>query len=155
MSRSIGDLDPRIQERAHSFIRELQALGFRYSILETRRSPLVQRAYYAQGREPLNAINKKRADAGLYLLGEAEGKRIITWTRKSLHLDGFALDVVPVNSNGSIPWSIKDATIAARWMALGEVGERHGFEWGGRWTPLNAWGLGRDLPHFQITVDKI
>lgn len=155
MSRSIDDLDPRILDRARAFIRELQSLGFRYSVLETRRSPLVQRAYYAQGRETLEDINKKRAEAGLYLLGEDEAKRIITRTLKSLHIEGMALDVAPVNSNGSIPWAVNDAAAAARWIALGEVGERNGFEWGGRWTPLSKWGLGWDIPHFQITEAKV
>jgi len=148
--REIEKLDPIIRDRARAFLETLKVLEFRFTVLETIREESVQEAYYAQGREPVETVNSKRELAGLYPISAAEAGRIITWTKYSRHIDGLALDVAPLLPNGSIPWVIKDASIAALWMSLGEVGERSGFAWGGRWKPLDDWGLGRDLPHFEV-----
>jgi peptidoglycan L-alanyl-D-glutamate endopeptidase CwlK len=108
----------------------------------------VQEAYYAQGRKPLAEINEKRKKAGLYLLDAAEGKRIITWTMQSAHLVGIAADVVPV-VNGKIPWVITGEN-AELWLTFGRLGQEAGLEWGGTWTPLDRYGIGKDAQHYQL-----
>lgn len=150
--RTIEHLDPRVRDNARAFVDALTAQGYRYTILETRREYAVQMAYYAQGRENPEIVSLKRATAGLPPISDAEAGRIITWTKHSYHLDGLAMDVAPLLPNGMIPWVIKDATIAALWMSLGELGEKCGFAWGGRWDPKDKWGLGRDLPHFEVRL---
>ena len=154
MSRLIADLDPAIKSKAQAFVLELQAKGIKYTILETLRTVETQRAYYAQGRASISEINKLRSDAGLWPIGEAESKRIITYTMDSKHLKGQALDVAPLLESGRILWTADTPEDAARWRQIGEIGEKHGLSWGGRWhttkRPLNAHGLGWDLPHFEI-----
>jgi hypothetical protein len=152
MGHSVDELSGIAKTLAYEFIDRLRMKGIEYQIRETYRPQIIQDAYYAQGREPLEKVNDLRARAGLYLLGAEEGKRIITKAKTSKHTERMAIDIVPVLSTGKIPWVVKDATVAAIWLELGELGESVGFEWGGRWTPLDAWGLGWDLPHYQVKI---
>ena len=141
-------LKPEVRRYFDDFIGRLDQQGLRYSILETLRTVEVQEAYYAQGRKPLEEINELRKKAGLYLLGEEEGKKIITKTMQSVHLTGRAADIVPV-VNGKIPWDIT-ADNAELWLTFGRLGQEAGLEWGGTWTPLNQFGIGWDAPHYQF-----
>jgi peptidoglycan L-alanyl-D-glutamate endopeptidase CwlK len=129
------------------FLSLLDRHGLRYSVIETLRTQAAQEAYYAQGRKPLAGINELRKKAGLYPLGEAEGKRIVTKTMRSVHLTGKAADIVPV-VNGKIPWNIT-AENAELWLVFGRLGQEAGLEWGGSWAPLDRFGIGWDAPHYQ------
>jgi peptidoglycan L-alanyl-D-glutamate endopeptidase CwlK len=139
LHRDIESLAPEAQEKARAFLGELDAEKIRYCVIETVRTLLVQKAYYAQGRKPLEEINTLRRAAGLWEIGPEEGKRIITWTLDSRHLTGMALDLVPVDIDDSIMWNAPFET----WEKIGSIGEKNGFEWGGRWKE-------RDLPHFEV-----
>jgi peptidoglycan L-alanyl-D-glutamate endopeptidase CwlK len=140
-------LKPEARPYFEGFIGMLEKQGFRYSILETLRTKEAQEAYYAQGRRPLDEINELRKKAGLYLLGEGEGKRIVTKTMESVHLAGLAADIVPV-IGGKIPWNIA-AENAGLWLTFGRLGQEAGLEWGGAWAPLDRFGIGWDAPHYQ------
>jgi peptidoglycan L-alanyl-D-glutamate endopeptidase CwlK len=142
-------LAPEARPYFDSFLRKLDAEGLRYSVVETLRSPEVQAAYYAQGRKPLEEINTLRKKAGLYLLGEAEGKRIVTRTMHSVHFTGKAADIAPV-IDGKIPWNVTSREIAGLWLAFGRLGREAGLEWGGAWPPLDKYGIGWDAPHYQL-----
>jgi peptidoglycan L-alanyl-D-glutamate endopeptidase CwlK len=141
-------LQPEARPYFDRFLNKLEQRGLRYSVLETLRTQAVQEAYYAQGRRPLEEINELRKKAGLYLLGETEGKKIVTKTMRSVHLTGTAADIVPV-LDGKIPWNIAAET-AGLWLAFGRLGEEAGLEWGGGWPPLDRFGIGWDTPHYQI-----
>jgi hypothetical protein len=145
----IETLDPSIQEPARLFVGKLEATTFKYTILETRRSAARQAALWAQGREPMERINALRALSGFGPLAKDEAGRIVTWARHSKHQDGLALDIAPLLANGRIPWVVRDRATADLWLQLGELGESCGFAWGGRWPKIDAWGLGKDLPHFE------
>jgi peptidoglycan L-alanyl-D-glutamate endopeptidase CwlK len=147
--RSLTSLDPAFQPRAAEFINRLKEAGLAYTVLETLRTTAVQTAYYAQGREPLEAVNAKRTLAGLWLITAEENRKVITQTMKSVHMDGKALDVVPLMRDGSIPWNIATQEIADLWKQFGEIGRSAGLEWGGDWKPLDRWGIGWDPPHYQ------
>ena len=144
----ISSLDVTIRNKVLDMIAHLEREKIKYKVLETRRSPSVQEAYYAQGRENYARVCVLRDLAGLPKIGEDEAKRIITWTKKSRHIDGMAIDIVPVK-DGKIPWVVNDAETAELWFRIGRIGEFYGLEWGGRWSPFNAFKLGADLPHFQ------
>jgi peptidoglycan L-alanyl-D-glutamate endopeptidase CwlK len=143
----IQQLIPEVRPLFEAFLLSLDKNGLKYSVLETLRTIEVQEAYYAQGRKPLVEINELRKKAGLYLLGEDEGKKIITKTMRSVHLTGRAADIVPV-INGKIPWNIT-ADNAELWLDFGRLGQEAGLEWGGEWKPLNQFGIGWDAPHYQ------
>jgi peptidoglycan L-alanyl-D-glutamate endopeptidase CwlK len=142
-------LAPQARPYFESFLWKLDAEGLRYSVVETLRTPEVQAAYYAQGWKPLEEINALRKMAGLYLLGEEEGKRIVTKTLQSVHFGGRAADIVPV-IDGKIPWNITSREIAGLWLAFGRLGQDAGLEWGGAWQPLDKYGIGWDAPHYQL-----
>jgi hypothetical protein len=150
--RTLNSLDPAFQPLAAEFIWQLKKAGLDYTVIETLRTLAVQTAYYAQGREPLEAVNKERALAGLWLITVEENKRVITQTMESVHLDGWALDVAPLMPNGNIPWNITTREIADLWKRFGEIGQSVGLEWGGGWKPLDRWGIGWDPPHYQAKV---
>lgn len=73
----------------------------------------------------------------------------VSWTTHSKHEPqppenlSEALDVVPTALLGTKFWS-PDHPL---WQKLGPIGEKHGFEWGGRWKHINN-GKG-DVSHFQ------
>ncbi|MDR0487048.1 MAG: M15 family metallopeptidase [Treponema sp.] len=140
-------LKPEVRKFFEDFAGRLDRQGLRYSILETLRTKEVQEAYYAQGRKTLAEINELRKKAGLYLLGEEEGKKVVTQTMESVHLTGMAADIVPV-INGKIPWVIT-AENAGLWLEFGKLGQEAGLEWGGSWKPLNRFAIGWDAPHYQ------
>jgi peptidoglycan L-alanyl-D-glutamate endopeptidase CwlK len=147
--RSLNALDPAFLPAAEEFVGRLKEARLGYTVVETLRTPAVHLAYWSQGREPLEAVNEKRTKAGLWLIGEADNKKTVTQTMKSVHLEGKALDVAPLLPNGTIPWNISTREIADLWKRFGEIGRAVGLEWGGEWKPLDRWGVGWDPPHYQ------
>ncbi len=135
--RSIDELDPSFRANVEAFLAELDAREMKYFIIETKRLLEVQAAYYAQGRQPLDEVNNLRKDAGLWLIKEEQNQKPITWTMKSKHLDGIAIDLAP-SVDGNIPWGAAFEV----WEKYGEIGESVGLEWGGRWKT-------RDCPHYE------
>jgi peptidoglycan L-alanyl-D-glutamate endopeptidase CwlK len=148
---SLDLLDPVALPFFESFINKLEKAGLTYSVLETLRKVEVQRAYYAQGRQPLEEINELRKIAGLPPLKEKDSKYEITWTMKSYHLVGRAADIVPF-LNGKIAKRITKNN-AGIWLEFGRLGQEAGLGWGGNWKPLDKYGIGIDAPHYQYTVE--
>jgi len=146
--KNTESLNPKFQGLVKDFLKKLDDAKIMYSVLETLRTQSTQDAYYSQGRDSLETTNAKRKEAGLYAITENENKRIITKTKSSKHIFGMAIDIVPI-INKKIPWSVDTKEKADAWKKLGEIGESCGLEWGGKWTPLDSFGLGWDLPHFQ------
>jgi peptidoglycan LD-endopeptidase CwlK len=66
----------------------------------------------------------------------------VSWTTHSRHLTGDAIDICPfdtwaLHSSDKLHWG-EDPV----WQQIGEIGERIGLIWGGRWTQ-------KDLGHFE------
>ena len=148
MMRNLNLIKHEAKPFFDGFIKRLEQQGLRYSIVETLRTKETQEAYFAQGRRPLAEINDLRKTAGLWPIGEAEAKKIITQTIQSAHLIGLAADIVPV-VNGVIPWNITKDN-AELWLTFGKLGQEAGLVWGGTWAPLNQFGIGWDAPHYQF-----
>lgn len=145
MSRKIEDLDLDIQVAAGEMLAEMRAdktlrdAGVTdIFISETRRDLAVQMAYYSRGRMAAEDVRAMYKAAGLYVPTDAECATANTWTLKSNHLDGRAIDLVPF-MNGKLNWNAP----AAVWQRMGEIGRRHGFVWGGDWKGRT------DCPHFE------
>lgn len=140
----VGELRPTTAIKVRAFLKECNAKGVPYIIIETRRLPETQMLYYMQGRLDIknnknilaeyNALRKK------YFLWEvAANAPIITWTLDSKHIDGRAIDIAPAK-DGKPWWNADDAT----WYRLGMIGKNNGLVWGGDWpSPKN------DKPHFE------
>ncbi len=118
MSRDTKLLIPELQEKVALFCEEMDRAGQRFVITQTLRTQKEQDALYEQGR--------------------SKPGKIVTWTRKSKHLEGKAFDIVMLDDNGKVTWN------PIAYEKAGEIGEAVGLKWGGNWNGE------KDLPHFEI-----
>ena len=137
LHRDTQSLVPEFRRLVEELIKQLSEKKIPYFISETKREPIVQKAYYAQGRDDLVMVNQLRHAAGLAPISPSENNRKITWTLNSHHMTGKAIDIYPMK-DGSILWNGTEED----WKPIVEIAEALGIEWGGRWTE-------KDMPHFQ------
>ena len=118
MSRALDDLDPTFRPLAVEFLARCVEAGLMVLIVDTKRT------------EAEHADNLRRG---------------VSWTRRSKHLDGLAIDICPYETYAlagadKLRWDPSDPV----WLRIGKLGEAAGMVWGGRWktTP--------DLGHFEM-----
>lgn len=146
MSKDIADLDERIRTKAANAFQKmnespvLRSYGVSaVGISETKRSLTVQMAYYSRSRmKNIEDVRKMYKAAGLYTPSDAECNTANTWTLSSKHIDGLAIDFVPIK-NGSYWWG---APLEV-WEEMGKIGKSCGLNWGGDWK-------NKDCPHFEV-----
>lgn len=150
--REIEKLHPLMQKQVRLFLELCTAHDCPVQVVETLRTRAVQQAYFAQGREPLYAVNTKRQAAGLRPIDSYQNRNIITKcdgvknkSNHQSHADGYgyAVDIAPV-SNGYVWWSAPQDV----WEKIGLLGERAGLDWSAGGYG-NIWGKGWDNPHFD------
>lgn len=129
-SRKLTDLHPQMQPMVTRFLANARAAGIDLLVTCTYRS--------------------NEEQAALYAIGRTKPGRIVTNAKpgRSTHnntLNGkpaaLAVDVVPLRG-GKPVWGTAGAD-GALWRQVGELGEKVGLEWAGRWTTF------REYPHFQ------
>lgn len=133
----INLLQPSFREKVIVFLSELDDNKIEYKINETLRTLETQMAYYSQGRKSLITVNVLRNKSGLYLISEEDNKKIITWTMKSKHLDGLAIDIVPT-IYGRVQWNAPDE----KWRQIAEISKKCGLNAGYYWKQ-------HDSPHHE------
>lgn len=100
--------------------------------------------------EGLRTVERQKE---LYAQGRTKPGKIVTWTMKSKHIDGLAVDIAPVKADGSIDWNDKAAFLKvgkAMFMAAAELGVK--IRWGYDWDMdgiLQEKGE-YDGPHFEL-----
>ena len=146
MSKKISDLYYPMQKSVKAAIDEMNAseklkeLNIDgVAIVETKRELTTQMAYYSRGRMEVADVKRMYAAAGLYTPSETECKTKNTNTLSSKHIEGKAVDICPVR-NGALFWNASSEV----WEIIGEIGEKNGLKWGGRWKDF------KDSPHFEI-----
>jgi hypothetical protein len=157
LHNKLEDLDVNFQPIAKWIIDNvLIKYNQAFLINETRRDDIVQIAYYAQGRESLDAVNTNRKDAGLWPIGLDENKNTVTnmphTSTTHGHGIGLAMDLVP-SKDGSAWWGAPDSV----WNILGKIVEDvkkefedylrndgYNIQWGGNWTAI------KDTPHIEM-----
>lgn len=145
-SRKLTDLCPELQNVAIFMIEEWDKLYPSLPnpiVVQTYRSPELQAAYYAQGREDLESVNKRRAVCGLAPITFKENANIITKAApgKSKHqiYPSKAFDIAFVGGRGELDWSEHLFTTYAK-----IAGAKFPYlKWGGLFKF-------KDLPHFEI-----
>lgn len=160
MSRDITKATPFMQW----FWTELKSavkkeLGLNIFLLDVDRDWKVQRAYYAQGRDRLEIVNKLRNEAGLPSITVSQNNQEITWTMNSKHIVNLddndqnnnlsqAIDIGLKDSDGRY---VGDAQADINkdnkkdYFQIGLIGEKIGnghIRWGGRFKKA-------DQPHFE------
>jgi len=117
MNRSLDALHPDFKAKAIELLARAAEAGYPLMIIETLRTPEEHAANLAAGR---------------------------SWTQHSKHLDGLAMDVAPyatyqLHGANKLDWDAADPV----WQTLGEIGEKLGLRWGGRWQQ-------KDMGHFEL-----
>lgn len=112
-----------------------QVLPFDVMLIEGLRSAARQAELWAQGRT-------------------TPGKQV-TWTKHSKHQDGEAVDLAPINVDGSIDWANFDkfASIHAALVTAAKshgIGIRWGADWDGNGVPRERGET--DSPHFEVSL---
>ena len=100
----------------------------------------------------VEGLRSKERQAQLYAQGRTTPGNKVTWTLKSKHIDGLAVDLAPIQ-NGQIDWTDLakfDAMAKAMFTAAAELGIKG--RWGADW---NQNGRPRekgesDSPHFEL-----
>jgi peptidoglycan L-alanyl-D-glutamate endopeptidase CwlK len=146
INRNIDALQAELAAAARRFLERCGHEQLAVLVIETDRSQAVQNAYYAQGRQALEAVNRLRAAAGLYLITERENT-VITNARVSNHTGGNAVDMCPeIDGKPGYPWWNAPSWV---WEHMGRLAEQCGLDWcaGGYGQ---VWGKGWDNPHFEL-----
>jgi hypothetical protein len=128
MSRKLDDLSDRFKPKAIELIARCAEAGIPILIINTLRTESDQLANIAKG---------------------------VSWTRNSRHLaqpwsnKAEAIDVAPYETwqaygPDKINWDASDPV----WVTIGEIGEKLGLRWGGRWTQ-------RDMGHFEYLRESM
>jgi len=131
---ALQSLDPKAASKLSMALIEMESQNVPYFISQARRTLLEQCLYALQGR--LGDIPQSDLE---WACKEAKirqpDKQKITWTLKSNHLNGMAVDIVPLK-DGKPDWNSQD-------MRIVTAMKNAGFVWGGEWaTP--------DKPHFEL-----
>lgn len=85
----------------------------------------------------------------LYAQGRTEPGNVVTWTMKSKHIDGNAVDLLPVTGWDNLA-SFK-AVSKAMFQAASELGVK--ITWGADWNGNGIQEKGEtDSPHFEISA---
>jgi peptidoglycan L-alanyl-D-glutamate endopeptidase CwlK len=150
MSNKIADLKQPARDMATESGRLLKLAGIPYVDTSTLRTDAEQIALHAQGREPLDEVNRLRKIAGMRGLPAKENNWTVTncdgVKTKSNHQSGLAVDRVPADAKGNPIWPHPSDP---RWMQIATVMEACGFKWGGRWTKEKD-GIDPDMPHYEM-----
>lgn len=121
MSRKLDDLSPRFRPLAFELLARLTEAGIPVMVIDTLRTPEEHAANLAKG---------------------------VSWTTRSKHLDGDAIDICPfaifdVAGPDKLLWDSGHPV----WSKIGPIGEALGLRWGGRWAQ-------KDMGHFEyVTPD--
>lgn len=118
MSRKLDDLSPRMRPLAVELLARCVEQGIMVMIVDTLRTEAEQQANVAKG---------------------------VSWTLKSKHLIGEAIDIAPyetyaLHGADKLRWDETDHV----WQRIGEIGQAIGLKWG-----VIKRGLRIDLGHFE------
>lgn len=116
MSRRLDDLSPRFKPLAMELLARCVEQGIHVLIVDTLRTP------------EEHAENLRKG---------------VSWTTRSKHLDGDAIDVCPyetfqLRGPDKLAWND-----GPTWQRIGAIGKALGLGWGGDWKV-------RDLGHFEF-----
>jgi hypothetical protein len=119
MSRRLDDLSPRFRPLAVELLARLCEAGIPVLVIDTLRTPEEHAANLAKG---------------------------VSWTTRSKHLDGDAIDICPyaiyeADGPDKLLWDAGHSI----WQKVGRIGETLGLRWGGRWQQ-------KDMGHFEYVA---
>ncbi len=124
-----------------------------FILSEVYRSPDLQRAYYAQGREKVAIVNSLRRAVGLAPISELENRKKVTNSRpgtsKHQQTPSKAIDILfiePVSKR--IAENPEFYTAMARMIREFDPGITWGADWNRNWKTSDERLI--DMPHFEV-----
>lgn len=101
----------------------------------------------------VEGLRTKQRQEELYAQGRTKPGKVVTWTMKSKHIDGLAVDIAPCNPDGSINWNdlkMFDKMAEAMFKASKDLNIK--IRWGANWDQdENIREKGEtDSPHFEL-----
>jgi hypothetical protein len=135
----LNEVDPSIKAPLTAALDELSDCQITFYLSEGRRVLLTQCLYALQGRLgeiPASDLQWACKQAGIRDPGTGK----ITWTLRSRHFDGRAVDIVPV-LNDKVLWTYTGNEAA--YNAIAVIMKKHGFIWGGDWKE-------KDYQHYEM-----
>lgn len=117
MSKKLDDLDLSFRPKVVEFLARSVEIEIPLKIITTRRTATEQ---------------AEKVRAGL------------SWTMKSKHLEGLAIDIVPIEVLDKPNWEPENPV----WQELGKLGESLGLKWG-----IVKNGKHLDLGHFELVEE--
>jgi len=172
LGKKLEELESVTQAAARAALADCEKDGIQVVVTYTGRIQLEQYALWCQGRKTLAETNAARlaatkAGANMPPIVEYMGKDKKTHsdndytvtncdgtslakggTGRSIHQLLKAIDAVPdldPSEKQTPGWPVGSDP---RWEKIAENFEKHGFEWGGRWTKEKD-GIDPDYPHYQ------
>lgn len=115
--KNLATVQPQLAKLGRELLRRLAAEGLTFKVTSGNRTVEEQRELYAIGRTKPGVP--------------------VTWTMKSRHIGGRAIDVTLFNGKNPV-WESK------HYESAGRIGEELGLVWGGRWKK------NPDKPHFEL-----
>ena len=156
MNPNVDDMHPVLRERYEAFkLMADQLAEIPYALTCVLRTYDEQQALHAQGRLPIDSVNKLRAIAGMPPILPKENLYKVTWTMKSKHFPDTngkarAFDVVVLKNGRTAEWSLKwdgDKDNVTDYEELALCAEAVGLVAGG-----HAFG---DWPHIFLPDDIV
>ena len=117
--RNLATVQPQLADLGRELLRQLAAQGLTFKVTSGSRTQAEQDALYAQGRTKPGPV--------------------VTWTRKSRHIGGRAIDLTLFSGKNPV-WESK------HYYTAGKFGKELGLVWGGDWKRT------KDLPHFELAA---
>lgn len=136
--RDTNKLNDLVRVQLKLALAELKKQGVNPLVVETLRTKERQYTLYGQGRTKAQC-----KVAGVPVKYAAPNFKKVTWTLNSIHITGFAVDVVPqrkVNGKMTAIWNVKDSDTQKIIATM----IKYGFEAGANWNN------NPDSPHFQV-----
>ncbi len=124
MDKSLGSLHVDFRPKAVELLAQITEAGIAVMIVNTMRTQTEQDAALASGN---------------------------SWVKRSKHQDGKAIDICPfalydAHGPDKLNWDTNDPV----WWKLGEIGEKLGLRWGGRFGQVDPRKIGKDPGHFEL-----
>lgn len=159
MSRDINKATPWMRDFFLCLQSETKArLGINIIPIQVDRTAQYQLALYAQGREPLDKVNRLRKIVGQAPISEKENSRKVTWTLCSDHIIDLtdndlnnnlskAIDIGIIGADGKYYGSDKadvNEDNEKDYLQIGEIAKliAPNVDWGGDWIKK------KDFPHY-------